>query len=85
MAVVALGLAAPSQGDGPTEARIAAWVGVLLVVVYAPPAACSRSSPSLRMPRAPRRPGRSRSRDGVLTVPFAVVALLLGRKLARGA
>ncbi len=158
MTVVALGLAARSQGDGPTEARIAAWVGILLVVVYAPLSAAAYASqytvfswllgrdpaaaafwsffdrqglpltidllgyavwgagaaviawPLLARPGAYRWMGWSLAASGVLsiiafaahaagsgasgpisiasgalTVPFAVVALLLGRKLARGA
>ncbi len=36
MTVVGLALAAPAQGDGPTGARLASWIGVLLVAVYAP-------------------------------------------------
>lgn len=44
LAVIALGLAAPSQGEGLTGARLAAWVGVLLVATYAPLSAAAYAS-----------------------------------------
>ena len=156
LAVVALGLAAPSQGEGPTGARLASWVGIFLVATYAPLSAAAYATqytvfpwllrrdpgaaafwafvneeglpltvdllayaiwgagalviawPLIARPGAYRWMGWSLAASGilslaafaahaagsglagplsiaggVLTVPFAVVALLLGRKFAQ--
>jgi hypothetical protein len=44
MAVVALGVAAPAQGDGITEARLCGWAGIALVAAYAPLSAAAYAS-----------------------------------------
>jgi hypothetical protein len=44
MAVVALGLVAPSQGAGVTEARLCGWAGMALVAAYAPLSAAAYAS-----------------------------------------
>ena len=44
MAVVALGVVAPSQGHGTTEARLCGWAGIALVAAYAPLSAAAYAS-----------------------------------------
>jgi hypothetical protein len=44
MAVVALGVAAPIQGEGLTEARLCGWAGIALVAAYAPLSAAAYAS-----------------------------------------
>jgi hypothetical protein len=44
MAVVALGVAAPAQGEGVTEARLCGWAGIALVAAYAPLSAAAYAS-----------------------------------------
>jgi hypothetical protein len=44
MTVVALGVVAPLQGSGTTEARLCGWAGVALVAAYAPLSAAAYAS-----------------------------------------
>lgn len=44
MAVVALGVAAPAEGEGITEARLCGWAGIALVAAYAPLSAAAYAS-----------------------------------------
>jgi hypothetical protein len=44
MVVIALGVAAPSQGKGVTEARLCGWTGVALAAAYAPLSAAAYAS-----------------------------------------
>lgn len=44
MAVVALGVAAPAQGEGVTVARLCGWAGTALVAAYAPLSAAAYAS-----------------------------------------
>ena len=44
MAAVALGVVAPSQGHGTTEARLCGWAGIALVAAYAPLSAAAYAS-----------------------------------------
>ena len=44
MAVLALGVAAPAEGEGITEARLCGWAGIALVAAYAPLSAAAYAS-----------------------------------------